>query len=163
MEQSERWFDSLTPHRLAAGTYGLVIGAAVLVAAGGSRSLSVTLTEVAVSLVVYWLAEAYAEVLGHHAAGERLGLAGVGHLLRQGLAMIELSLLPVLALVIGYAAGLSLRSATTVAVALTAVLLTGLGLLAGVRFERSVAARIGTAVGAGLVGVLMVALKVSLH
>jgi hypothetical protein len=159
----ERWLGPLTAQRLAAGTYGLIIGAAVLVAAGGGRKASVTVSEVCVSLAVYWLAEMYAEFLGHHAAGERLGFGDVRAAIRQGLAMIELSALPLVALLLSVAAGSGVRSASTVALVVTALLLAGLGFLAGTRHTTSLRGRIGMALGAGLIGALMIALKVALH
>lgn len=158
-----RWFGPFTAPRLAAATYGLIISDAVLVAAGGSRSIGVTVSEVGIALVVYWLAEIYAEFLGHHAAGESLRLPDVRAALRQGLAMIELSALPLLAMLLAIAAGVGVRSASTVALIVTALLLAGLGFLAGSRHAHSLAARIGTALGAGLIGALMVLLKSALH
>ncbi|HEX3812326.1 MAG TPA: hypothetical protein VHX59_05730 [Mycobacteriales bacterium] len=158
-----RWFGPVTPQRLAAGIYGLVIGDAVLVAAGGESSLGVIEAEVGAALVVYWLAEMYADVLGHHAAGERLGRAGIAAALRRGLAMIELSVLPLVVVALGVAAGLSLAAASTVASAVTMLLLAGFGLLAGWRLGLTRMARIGTALGAGVVGLLMVTLKIALH
>jgi hypothetical protein len=159
----ERWLGPLSAPRLAAATYGLIIGAAVMVAAGGDQKTGVTISEVVVSLAVYWVAELYAEFLGHHVAGERLGLADLRAAIRQGLAMIELSALPLVALLLSVAAGMGVRGAGTVALVVTALLLTGLGFLAGHRHTATLPARVGTALGAGLVGVLMVALKVALH
>jgi hypothetical protein len=158
-----RWLGPITAQRLAAGIYGLVIGAAVLAATGGDGSLAVTAAEVGSALVVYWLAETYAEVLGHHATGERLGRTSLVAAVRRGLAMIELSALPLLALVLARVAGLTLSAATTVALGVTAVLLIGVGLLAGWRLGLTPAARVGTALAAGIAGLLMITLKVTLH
>lgn len=159
----KRWLGPLSASRLAAATYGLIIGDAVLVAAGAGRSAGVTVAEMGASLGVYWLAEIYADFLGHHAAGDRIGLAEVRAALRQGLAMIELSALPLVALLLSIAAGVGIRSASTIALVVTAVLLAGLGFLAGQRHATSLPARVATALVAGLIGVLMIALKVALH
>lgn len=158
-----QWLGPPTPHRLAAGTYGIVIGGAVLVAAGGDKSVVVTIIEVCVSLLVYWMAEVYAEYLGQNAAGRRLAVSDAAFAVRRGLAMMELSALPLAALAITAGAGASVSTAITVALAVTAALLVGLGLVAGWQQQLSVLGRIGTAVGAGAVGALMIGLKVGLH
>jgi hypothetical protein len=163
IDQIWHWLGPPTPHRLAAGTYGLVIGGAVLVAAGGDKSVVVTIIEVCVSLLVYWMAEVYAEFLGHNAAGARLALSDTALSVRRGLAMIKLSVLPLAALAIAAGAGVSLSTAITVALAVTAGLLTGLGLVAGWQQKFSLLGRIGTAAGAGATGALMIGLKVALH
>ena len=58
--------------RRAAGIYGAIVTAAILDTAGGHVSTVVLVISVVVTLVVYWIAEEYAEVLGEHTAGGRL-------------------------------------------------------------------------------------------
>src|SRR5262245_22522343 len=58
--------------RRAAGIYGAIITAAILDTAGGHVSTVVLVISVVVTLLVYWIAEEYAEVLGEHTAGGRL-------------------------------------------------------------------------------------------
>ena len=55
--------------RRAAGIYGAIVTAAILDAAGGHLPTAVLVVSVVVTLLVYWLAEEYAEVLGEQAAG----------------------------------------------------------------------------------------------
>ena len=55
--------------RRAAGIYGAIITAAILDTAGGHVSTTVLVISVVVTLLVYWIAEEYAEVLGEHTAG----------------------------------------------------------------------------------------------
>jgi hypothetical protein len=58
--------------RRAAGIYGAIVTAAILAAAGGHLPTSVLVVSIVVTLLVYWLAEEYAEVLGEQAAAGRL-------------------------------------------------------------------------------------------
>ena len=58
--------------RRAAGIYGAIITAAILDTAGGRLSTEALVITVVVTLLVYWLAEEYAEVLGEQAAGGAL-------------------------------------------------------------------------------------------
>ena len=55
--------------RRAAGIYGAIITAAILDTAGGHVSTAALVVSVVVTLLVYWIAEEYAEVLGEQAAG----------------------------------------------------------------------------------------------
>src|SRR5262249_22305091 len=52
--------------RRAAGIYGTIVTAAVLAASGNTLSSAALEVTVVVTLVVYWLAEQYAELLGEH-------------------------------------------------------------------------------------------------
>ena len=53
----------------AAGIYGAIITAAILDTAGSRLPTDALVIAVVVTLVVYWLAEEYAELLGEHVAG----------------------------------------------------------------------------------------------
>jgi hypothetical protein len=55
--------------RRAAGIYGAIITAAILDTAGGHLSTAALVVSVVVTLLVYWLAEEYAEVLGEQVEG----------------------------------------------------------------------------------------------
>jgi hypothetical protein len=87
--------------RRAAGIYGAIITAAILDAAGARLSTGVLVVSVVVTLLVYWLAEQYAEVLGEQAAGGQLPSWSR---IREGLGsawpMVSASYLPLLALVV---------------------------------------------------------------
>src|ERR1700749_2715960 len=62
--------------RRAAGIYGAIITAAILAAAGGHLPTVALVVAVVVTLLVYWLAEEYAELLGEQARGGRLPSRG---------------------------------------------------------------------------------------
>ena len=58
--------------RRAAGIYGAIITAAIIAAAGGNLPTTALVISVVVTLLVYWLAEEYAELLGEQAEGGQL-------------------------------------------------------------------------------------------
>jgi hypothetical protein len=55
--------------RRAAGIYGAIITAAILDTAGGHLPTTALVVAVVVTLLVYWLAKEYAEVLGEQVEG----------------------------------------------------------------------------------------------
>jgi hypothetical protein len=94
--------------RRAAGIYGAIITAAILDTAGGRLSTEALVIGVLVTLVVYWLAEEYAELLGEQAEGGRLpGWAYVRGALAATWPMVSASYLPLLALLVARIAGAS--------------------------------------------------------
>jgi hypothetical protein len=139
--------------RRAAGIYGAIITAAILDAAGGHLATAVLVVSVVVTLLVYWLAEEYAEVLGEQAAGGRLpGWAYIRGALVATWPMVSASFVPLLALVLARLAGASALAAANVGLAAAIVLLTIHGWLAGrsaqlhgrkLLFATSVAAALG--------------------
>ena len=98
---------------------------------------------VVVTLLVYWLAERYAEVLGlaaspdgddsHGHLGQKITAAHIRHVLGSGWPMIEASVTPLLVLLGCRLLGAGVDTAINVALAYTLVLLVGLGWLAGTR------------------------------
>ena len=118
--------------RRAAGIYGAIITAAILDTAGGRLPTDVLVVGVVASLVVYWLAEQYAEVLGGQVAG---GAVPTWDYIREQLAatwpMVSASFLPLLALVLARVAGASALAAANVGLVVVVVLLTGYAWAAG--------------------------------
>src|SRR5438045_7730084 len=95
-------------HRRAAGIYGAIITAAILDTAGGKLPTAALVVTVVVTLLVYWLAEEYAEVLGEQAQGGRLpDWAYVRRALAATWPMVSASYVPLLALVLTRLAGAS--------------------------------------------------------
>ena len=113
-----------------------------------------------VTLVVYWVAEEYAELLGEQAEGGRLPTwPHVRAALAATWPMVSASFLPLLALVLTWLAGASAPAAANVALAVAIVLLAVHGWSAGraahLRGRQLYAA---TSIAA-LLGLVMVALK----
>jgi hypothetical protein len=109
----------------AAGIYGAIITAAILDTSGDHMPTDALIIAVVVTLVVYWLAEEYAELLGEHVEG--------GHLpawsdIRAGLVstwpMVSASFVPLLVLVLARVAGASALVSANVGLAAAVVLLT---------------------------------------
>src|ERR1700678_3576829 len=87
--------------RRAAGIYGAIVTAAILDTVGGHVSTAALAVSVVVTLLVYWLAEEYAEVLGEQVEGGRLpSRASVREALVATWPMITASFAPLVALVL---------------------------------------------------------------
>jgi hypothetical protein len=87
---------------------------------------------VLVTLVVYWLAEQYAELLGEpERQGHLPGRAHVRMTLADSWPMVSASFAPLFALILARLAGASASTAATVGVAVAIVLLTFHGWSAG--------------------------------
>jgi hypothetical protein len=146
--------------RRAAGIYGAIITAGLMTAAGGKLSSPALAASVVITLVVYWLAEQYAEILGEQAThGQLPSLSRV----RRGLAgtwpIVSASFAPIAALVLAWLAGASAAGAANTGVTVAVILLTFHGWTAGRAAElRGWQLAAATAVAAAL-GILMVALK----
>src|SRR5215469_9341855 len=144
----------------AAGIYGAIITAAILDTAGNRLPTDALVIAVVVTLVVYWLAEEYAEVLGEHVAGGRLPTWS--HV-RAGLAstwpMVGVSFAPLVVLLLADVAGASALVAANVGLIAAVVLLTVYAWSAGRAAQfRGRQLVVVTAVAATL-GLVMIGLK----
>jgi hypothetical protein len=113
-----------------------------------------------VTLLVYWLAEEYAEVLGEQVEGGRLpGRAYIRGALAATWPMVSASFAPLVVLVLARLAGASALTAANVGLIATLVLLTFHGWRAGRAAQlRSWHLFFATSVAAAL-GVVMILLK----
>lgn len=119
---------------------------------------------VLVTLVVYWLAEQYAELLGEHIHAGRLPRIGqVGSSLANSWPMVTASFVPLASLLIARLLGASAADAADVALAVTIVLLVLHGLAAGKASGLRGVRLIVVSGAAGLLGVIMVVLKIVLQ
>ena len=146
--------------RRAAGIYGAIITAAILDTAGGHVSTTALVVSVVVTLLVYWIAEQYAEIIGEHTAGGRLpSRAYIQSALASSWPMVSASYLPLLALVVAKVAGASELTAANVGLAVAIVLLAIHGWLAGRAAQlQGWKLMIATSIAAGL-GLVMILLK----
>ena len=146
--------------RRAAGIYGAIITAAILDTAGGHVSTSVLVVAVVVTLLVYWIAEEYAEVLGEQAAGGQLPTrVSIQDALVSTWPMVTASFLPLLAVVVAKVAGASALTAANVGLVVAIALLTVHGWLAA-RSARLQGWKLlwATSIATGL-GLVMILLK----
>jgi hypothetical protein len=146
--------------RRAAGIYGAIITAAVMTAGGSSLATTPLALSVLITLVVYWLAEQYAELLGEpERQGHLPGRAHVRRTLADSWPMVSASFVPLAALILARLAGASASTAAAVGVAVAIVLLTFHGWSAGRAAQlRRWQLAAATAIAAAL-GLIMVILK----
>src|ERR1700745_3279677 len=146
--------------RRASGIYGAIITAAILDTVGGRASTTVLVISVVGTLLVYWIAEKYAEVLGEHTAGGQLpSLASIRGTLAATWPMVSASFAPLLAVVLATLAGASALTAANVGLVVAMVLLTIHGWLAGRAAQlRGWKLLVVTSVATGL-GLVMILLK----
>jgi hypothetical protein len=111
--------------RRAAGIYGAIVTAAILDTAGGHVSTVALVISVVVTLLVYWIAEEYAEVLGEQVEGGRLPSgASIREALTATWPMVSASYAPLVALVLARVAGASSLTAANVGLVVALILLT---------------------------------------
>ena len=146
-------------HR-AASIYGAIITAAIIAASSEKLSTTALVIAVVVTLLVYWVAEEYAEVLGEQAEGGRLPTwASIRGMLTSTWPMVSASYAPLLALVVARLAGASALTAANIGLGLAIVLLTIHGWSAGRAARlRGRQLLLATSVAAAL-GVVMILLK----
>jgi hypothetical protein len=158
----ERLTASGNPARVV---YGLVVVGALLAAESGLHENYLdTIASVAIAVAVYWLAHAYADVLGRRLSLEEHLSAGVlMRALAEESAIIRGAALPLLVLVLAWIAGASQQTGINAALWSAVAGLVALELIAGIRSratrgELALDVAIGTAMG-----VAIIALKVILH
>jgi len=146
--------------RRAAGIYGAIITAAILDTAGGHVSTAALVVSVVVTLLVYWVAEEYAEVLGEQAGGGRLpSRASIQGALVSTWPMVTASYLPLLAVVLAAVAGASKLVAANLGLVVAVVLLTVHGWLAGRAAQLRGWKLLVAASVAAVLGLVMILLK----
>jgi hypothetical protein len=146
--------------RRAAGIYGAIITAAILDTAGSNMSTDALVIAVVITLVVYWLAEEYAELLGEQVEGGRLPTWGrIQEALAETWPMVSASFVPLLALVIARLAGASELTAANAGLVAALLLLVIHGWSAArASHLRGRQLLLTTAIAVGL-GLMMIALK----
>jgi hypothetical protein len=144
----------------AAGIYGAIITAAIPDTAGNRLPTDALVIAVVVTLVVYWLAEEYAELLGEHVAGGRLPTwSHVREVLVSTWPMVSASFAPLLVLLLAQLAGASALIAANVGLTAAVVLLTAYAWSASRAAQlRGRQLMVATSVAAAL-GLVMIALK----
>lgn len=145
--------------------YGIITVGALLAAESAKReTYPDTVAAVAIALLVYWLAHAYSEFAAHRLEQkQRLTLNGLARTLVHELMSIAGATIPLLTVLIGWVAGVSLANAVSAAVWTSAGMIVTVEVVAGVRAELSAPALVvQTTVGA-LFGLLVIALKLILH
>jgi hypothetical protein len=146
--------------RRASGIYGTVITAAIIDTAGGHVSTSQLVVSIFVTLLVYWAAEQYADLIGEQTQEGRLPSWRQA---RASLAatwpMVAASYIPLLALVLARVAGASDSGAAWAGLIAALLMLVYHGWSAGREASlRGKSLLAATSMAAGL-GVVMILLK----
>jgi hypothetical protein len=156
-ERPER---AVAGRRRAAGIYGAIITASVMAAAGGSLPTLALALSVLATLVVYWLAEEYAEVLGRQATGGHVPTrAYIRGRLAHSWPIVSASFAPLAVLVVARLAGASAFAAANIGVFAAVVLLTAHGWTAGRAAQLTGWQLTACTSIAAVLGLVMVALK----
>jgi TM2 domain-containing membrane protein YozV len=145
--------------------YGIIVIAALLAAESGRHETYLdTVASAAIATALYWLAHAYAELLGRRLALQhRLSLGTLARALAHDWAIVRGATLPLLVLVIAWVTGAAQQTAVTAALWSAIASLVAFELIAGVRAHagaRELA--LEGCVGAAM-GIAILALKIVLH
>jgi hypothetical protein len=165
-----RWLtraaDRLAPGENPAGVvYGTIVIGALLAAESPRHDTYLdTLASTVIAAALYWLAHAYANVLGRRLAQhERLTAGGLVRALGRDWAIMRGAALPLLALVLAWAAGARLQTGVTAALWSAVASLIAFELIAGVR-SRAEPGELVLEVGVGAtMGLAILALRIVLH
>lgn len=150
--------DWVVPSDNPAGmVYGVIVIGALLAAESGRHETHLdTLASTVIAAALYWLAHAYASVLGRRLSShERLTTAALVRALGHDWALLRGACIPVLALIIAWAGGADQQTAITVALWSAVASLIALELLAGIRAraapgELVLELAVGMAMGMGI-------------
>jgi hypothetical protein len=137
----------------------------VLAAESGSHeSYLDTAGSAVIAICLYWLAHAYADVLGHRLQTHaRLNIAALGRALHDEATILVGAVLPLLALLLCWTFGAALSTGVEAALWICVGSLIAFELVAGIR-ARSTPRELVFEVGVGAaMGLAIVALKVLLH
>ncbi len=147
--------------RYAAGIYGTIITGAILATSGPRRDAIPLTVAIIFTLVVYWLAEQYSDLLGEHLGGGRLpGWRQIWHGLARTWPMVTASLFPLLALDLASTFGLGQQRSALAGLIVAVIMLIVYGWLAGQASALRRGQQLLIALVTVLIGVVLVVLKV---
>jgi hypothetical protein len=150
--------------RRASGIYGTILTAAVIAAGGNTLSTAALEVTVLVTLVVYWVAEQYAELLGEHTYEGRLPRAPqIRTSFASSFTMVSSSFVPLISLLVARGAGADQLGAAALALLVCLILLVFHGYSAGRAAGLKGMMLLGATATAALLGVAMIALKALLQ
>jgi hypothetical protein len=150
--------------RRSVNIYGTIVTAAVIAAGGNQLSSAHLAVTIVVTLIVYWLAEQYAELLGTHTHDGHLpSMALVRSSLAEAWPMVTASFVPVASIGVAVLLGASSSDAAHIALIVTVVLLVAHGYNAGRAAGLRGWQRLLVTLIAALLGVVMIILKSALQ
>jgi hypothetical protein len=142
--------------------YGTIISASVLAAAYEDTTLEIA-AGMFITLLVYWLAERWSELIGGHLRGEPLSWSYTREVFASGWPMVQASYGPLIVLLVSDWVGASAEVAVDLALAWTIVTLFVLGFFVGRRAHLGFGGQALSAFFVGALGMLLIGLKALLH
>jgi hypothetical protein len=145
--------------------YGvIVIGALLAAESGRHETYPDTVASAAIAASLYWLAHGYATALGRRlTTHERFTARTLSRALIHDWAIVRGAAIPLLALLVAWAAGAGQETAVTAALWCAVVGVIAFELLAGIR-SRATPSELALEAGVGVaMGLAILALKVLLH
>jgi hypothetical protein len=164
--RAERLLGFLLPSENMSGAiYGMIAIGALLAAESGLRDTYLeTIASAMLALALYWLAHAYADLLGQRLqTRERLTVSALGRNLLHDWAIMRGGVVPLLVLLACWAAGATQETAVTVDLWVTAGSLLTFELLAGLRARASPAELLLEGCVGAAMGIGVLTLRVILH
>lgn len=157
---SRRWWRAL---HSPASIYGILIGASVMAASDDDEPVAEVAVAVLVTLLIYWAAERWSNVLGAQLRERPLSRTETFRIFAAGWPMVQASYAPLLIMVVARFFGASNDLAVGLALVTNVVLLTMLGALAGRRAGLAGWTVVLSAGFTGALGLLLIVLKAVLH
>ncbi len=150
---------------LSAAIYGTMTVAALLAAeSAASESYAETVIAVLITLVIYWFAHSYAEFASERLKErEPLRLKPLGRIMVRQVPILFGAAIPLVAVLIFWAAGASLSTAVTAGVWTSAITVVLIEILAAVRAKRTGRELVLQTLFGALLGLLIIVLRLVLH
>ncbi len=153
---------SASPGGLVYGT--LAVGALLAAESARRETFAKTVLAVAITLMLYWLAHSYAEFTGERLQkGEAFSFADLVRTAAQELSVLFGAAVPLLVLLVAWAAGTSLTTAVTAAIWTSAVMIVIIEVVIGLRAQLSGRDLVRQTAFGAVLGVLVMVLRVVLH
>jgi hypothetical protein len=143
--------------------YGMIVASAVIAAAAGHQPPELILAATVATLLVFWLAHVYADVLDHGLRQEGFHLGILPAIMGRELSMLVAPALSILFLLLGAVDLLDEELAVRLALWNGVVQLVGWGIDVGRRRGQAWPAALLTGLVNGAFGVVIILLEVQLH
>jgi hypothetical protein len=150
---------------LSAAIYGtMTVGALLAAESAEYETYLKTVISVLITLVIYWLAHSYAEFASERLKErEPLRLGVLGRIMVSQVPILFGAAIPLVAVLALWAANASLSTAVTAAVWTSAVVVMLIEVMAGIRAKRTGRELALQTLFGGLLGLLIIVLRLTLH
>jgi len=150
---------------LSAAIYGtMTVGALLAAESADNETYFKTVLSVMITLVIYWFAHSYAEFASERLKErEPLRLAVLGRIMVRQVPILFGAAIPLVAVLVLWAADASLSTAVDAAVWTSAVVVMLIEVMAGMRAKRTGRELVFQTLFGGLLGLLIIVLRLTLH